>query len=472
MEKLNRRDFLRLSATVGAGAVLAACQPAAPAAPPAAEQPAEKPAEQPAEKPAAAAEQVTVILMDWGGETYPKAWEEVGPQFLEENPGIDVEYQQSPDQWVEKLTAMYVAESPASPDIFAHCCWQAKQFYEAGQVLGLDAYWDTMSADDIADFPTNVIPFWTDIHTGELYSVPKYQGNLQIFVNMEVAKAQGVTDLPTSYGDHWTPERYRDVAMQMTLGEEGTPERQYGAWKYAWSDRNTPFLNSNGGHFVNPDDDTEDWLYKDEALEVLELWRVMRQDDHTMPGPVEVAGETRGRNMFPVQKITTMEEGAWALKEMSTNCTFEWDLVPTYSWPVQTTTLATTDGWSIWKKSTHVDASWELLKFLMSPTYATAIIKAHFLQPSRLSLMDAYLQILREQAPALENVNLELFKEARGEEIGVPMELHYDETTFTEIMKPVFEQVYDLGKAGVDAIAEASMEVTEALRELKARQQG
>jgi ABC-type glycerol-3-phosphate transport system substrate-binding protein len=262
------------------------------------------------------------------------------------------------------------------------------------------------------------------------------------------------------------------VLQKLTKGELGTPERVYGGGRYAWSDRNTPFLNSNGGHFVNPDDDTDCWLGKPAALECLEFWRVIKQEDHAMPNPAEVAGETRMRNQFPAKKIATMEEGAWALREMSDECQFPWDVAPTYSWPVKITTLATTDGWSVWKEAKNLDAVWELLVFLMSPTFGKAIAKAHFLQPARLSLMDDYIQILRQEKPVLEDVNLELFKEAREGNLGVPMELHYDETTFMEIMRPVFEQVYDLGKAGVDAIEDACGEVTEALRELKAKRSG
>ena len=466
MGKLNRRDFLRLSAGVATGAVLASCQPAAPAAP---AQPAEKPAEVPAEKPAAKpAEQAYIKYYDWGGETYPRAWQEVGSQFSDAHPDIRVEYFQNPDEWREKVTAMFVAKSSAVPDIISHCCDDAKKFFEAGQLLDLKPYWDQMPADDVKDFPENQITFWTDKATGALTAVPKYQGNLMIFINKDHAKEQGV-DYPTKYADRWSPADYREAIGKLSTGEVGSPDRIYGGGRYMWSDRNTPFLNSNGGHFINPDDDTECWLGKPEAMECLNFWASLINEDHSIPTPAEVAGEDRMRNLFPVKKLASMEEGAWALNDMSQNAPFPWDVAPTYSWPKQTTTLATTDGWSVWSGSTVADAVWELLVFLMGKTYGKAIAKAHFLQPSRLSLMDDYISIIRQEAPALEDVNLELFKEAREGNLGLPMELYYDQTTATEILRPVFEQIMLLNKTTVDeAIPGACDELTEKLREMKA----
>jgi multiple sugar transport system substrate-binding protein len=468
MGKLNRRDFLRLSAGVATGAILASCQPAAPAAP--AEKPAEKAAEKPAEKAAEKpAERLHIKYYDWGGETYPRGWQEVGDQFNDAHPELNVEYFQNPDQWREKVLAMFVAKSDAAPDIISHCCDDAKKFYEAGQLLDMKPYWDTMPADDVADFPENQIVFWTDKVDGALTATPKYQGNLVVFVNTGFAEEAGVT-FPTKFADHWSPDEYREAIAKLTTGDRGTPEAVFGGGRYMWSDRNTPFLYSNDGHFINPDDDTECWLSKPEAMECLNFWSVLINEDHSIPLPTEVAGETSMRRLFPVKKLASMEEGAWAIRDMSDNAPFPWDIMPTYSWPVRTTTLATTDGWSIWKESPHPDAVWELIVFLMGKTYGKAIAKAHFLQPARLSLQSDYIQIIRQEAPVLEDVNLELFKEAREGDLGWPMELYYDQTAATEILRPVFEQIMYLGKTTVDeAIPGACQETTEKMQELKAR---
>ena len=468
--KLNRRDFLRLSTTVAAGVILAACQPATPQA---VEEVVKESAAAEEKVPAKAAEQVLVKYMDWGGARYPKAWEEVGPGFEADNPGIKVEYQPVPDQAQEKVMAMFVAKSPSSPDIYAQCCDRAKLFWEAGAFMDLMPYWDNVPDSDKNDFPQNATDFWT--MDGALVSVPKYQGNMIVFVNMDMAEEAGITSLPKTWDDAWSPEEYREILQKLSKGELGKPGRVFGGSRMVYAnngDRDHPFFASNGGNAINPDDDTEMWIGRPEALEVIDFWRVVRAEDHTMPLPEDVAGDMRMRNNFPAKLVASMEEGVWALSEAALNSPFRWDIAPQYSWPKQKTTLATTDGFGVWKETPNPDAVWEVLVFLMSPTYAKAIAKADGLQPGRLSLMDDWAKIMRDTQPKFENVNLELFKEARERELGVVMELAYDQTTYNELMKPAYEDVLLLGKGGVEIIAEAADKITEKLKEIKAKREG
>jgi multiple sugar transport system substrate-binding protein len=467
---LDRRDFLKLSAVAITGTVVAACAPAATPAPAVEQQPAAKVEEEPqAEKPAAPAEKIHLNYMDWGGETYPKAWEEVGTQFLEAHPDIDVEYMHQPDGANEKVITMYVAESDAAPDIFGHCCEHARRFFEAGQCLDLMPYWDTLPSEDVDDFDPNVIAFWTDQESGALFSVPKYEGNLVIFINLDMVKEAGIT-WPTSWDDPWTPDEYREALMKLNQGEVGQPGRVFGgaAW-WGYEGRWDPFYHSNGGRAYNPEDNTECWLGTPEVQECLEFWRVLRWDDFSMPSPQDAGGERSPSRMFPPKITATSEDGSWFLRTAADQCTYPWDIIPLYTWPEGVKTLATTDGWLVWQKTKYPDAVWELLLFLMSPVYAKATAKHQFLQPSRLSLMGDYIQIIRENMPVLEDVNLELFKESREKLLGVPKDLCYDETKAREILYPVIEQVFLLGKAGVDAIATACDELTTELREMKAQ---
>lgn len=461
MRRLNRRDFLRLSTAAVTAAMMVACQSTATPAPMEKEEKSEE------ERPAAPVEKVHILYQDWPEESYRQAWQEVGHIFTDTRPNIEVEYRGRPDGYREKLLAQFVADT--APDIFETCCADGRLFWEAGNLLVLDPYVEkTISEEDMKDMPANQIKFWRAPGTHELYGWPKYQGNLMIFINLDMAKEAGVT-YPQKWDEAWSPEEYREVLKKLTKGELGQPGQIYGGGRYQWSDRNTPFLLSNGAHFVSPDDDTECWLGKPEAQEVLEFWRVLRWEDHTMLNPAEVAGETSMRDQFPAKQTATMEEGAWALREMSDTCGFPWDIAPTYHWPKMITTLATTDGWSIYAKTKYPDTTWELMLFLSGPIYGKAIAKAHFLQPARLSLMDDYLKILRQEKPSLEKVNLEVLKEARERNLGYPMELYWNQPIAEEILKPVFQQVFGLGKAGVDAIAQACNELTERLRAEKAK---
>ena len=463
MRRLNRRDFLCLSAAAATGAMIMACQSTATPAPTEKEME-EKPEE---ERPATPAEKVHILYQDWPDESYRQAWQEVAHIFTDAHPNIEVEYRGRPDGYLEKLLAQFVAGT--APDIFETCCAAGRLFWDTGNLLVLDPYVDkTVSEEDMKDLPANQIKFWRAPDTNDLYGWPKYQGNLMTFINVDMAKEAGVT-YPQKWDNAWTPDQYREVLKKLTRGELGQPGRIYGGARYQWSDRNTPFLLSNGAHFVNPNDNTECWLGKPEAQEVLEFWRVLRWEDHTMPNPAEGGEEAHMRSQFPARKIATMEEGSWALREMSELCPFPWDVAPLYHWPRGIHTLATSDGWHIWQETKSPDVAWELMLFLSGPVYGKAFAKAHFLQPARLSLMDDYIKILREQAPPLEKVNLELFKEARERDLGYPMELYWNQSMAEEILKPAFQQVFGLGKAGADAITQACDELTERLRAEKAK---
>lgn len=424
----------------------------------------EKPTE---EKPAPPAEKPRLLYQDWGGETYPRAWQEVEHIFTDAHPKIEVEYQMRFDDYLGKLLAQLMTGT--APDLFETCHADSRFLWKMGNLLVLDPYVEkSLSEEEMKDMPANQMEFWRAPDTNDLYGWPKYQANLMIFINLDLADNAGVT-YPRRWDEAWTPEQYREVLKKLTKGELGRPGRIYGGGGYQRSERNTPSLLSNSAHSVNPDDDTECWLSKPEAQEVLEFWRVLRWVDHTMPNPPEVVGEMRLCNQFPARQIATMEEGAWALPEVADKCQFPWDVAPTYHWPKMTTTMATTDGWSISAQTKYPDAAWELMLFLSSPAYGKAIARADFLQPARLSLMDDYLKILRQEKPALEKVNLEILKEARERNLGFPMELYWNQSLAEEILNPVFQEVFELGKAGVDAIAEACGEVTKILRADKAK---
>lgn len=450
--KLSRRDFLRLAAVSITGAMATACQ-ASVTPIPTGEKGEEK-------KPSKPAEKVQIIYQDWADESYTQAWQEVEHVFADAHPDIEVKYLGRTKDYLGKLLAQLV--TGAAPDLFETCRADWRLLWKAGTLLALDSYIEeAISEEEMKDFSASQVKFWRASGTDdELYGWPKYQGNLAIFINLEMADQAGVS-CPSGWDEAWTPEQYREVLKKLTEGDS------HGGGRCQRFDLDTPFFLSNNAHFVNPDDDTECWLGRPEAQEVLEFWRVLRWEDRSISTSMELADEAHIGDQFSAQKIATMEGGSWVLREVSEKCQFKWDVAPLYHWPKGLYTLATTDGWHIWKESKHPDEAWELILFLASPVYSKAIAKSNFLQPARLSLIDNYIQILREQAPSLKQVNLELFKEARERELGHPMELYWNQSIAEDILWPIFQQVFGLGEARVDAIAQACDELTQRLREDK-----
>ncbi len=153
--KLNRRDFLRLSAAAATGAVMASCAPATPiviekevikevpvekAVVVEKEVPKEVIKEVVKEVPVEKVVQQTVVVEKEVVKAPPPAeqvklrhqtrepemaeeeqllWNELYPRFQERNPHIEVEYIPMPPDFSEKIIAAAVAGN--APDTFGHC---------------------------------------------------------------------------------------------------------------------------------------------------------------------------------------------------------------------------------------------------------------------------------------------------------------------------------------------------------------
>jgi len=143
--KLNRRDFLRLSAAAATGAMMAACAPATPQLVQVEKQvPVEKKVVETVvverQVPVEKVIKETVVVEKEVVKAPPPAekvklryqtrepemaeeekllWDELYPRFQEQHPNIEVEYVPMPPDFSEKLIAAAVAGN--APDVFGHC---------------------------------------------------------------------------------------------------------------------------------------------------------------------------------------------------------------------------------------------------------------------------------------------------------------------------------------------------------------
>ncbi len=62
-------------------------------------------------------------------------------------------------------------------------------------------------------------------------------------------------------------------------------------------------------------------------------------------------------------------------------------------------TLATTDGFAVFSGTRQPEAAWELVKFLVGSDYGRAMAEAQLLQPARASLVNDWVEIVRQQYP-------------------------------------------------------------------------
>jgi len=446
--KLNRRDFLRLSAAAATGVILAACQPAATPAP---AKPAEKVEEKKEEAPPKPALKAKLVFqnraVEQGAlEARQNVWKETYPIFQEKNPEIEVDHKQSPPEFWEKLMAGFAAGN--APDVFELCCTNSYKAMEMGGALNVQPYidrdLDQLFMDDY--YPDQFKP-WTD-DKGNIHAMPRDSGAMLIYWNMEMFEEEGVDPLPKDYSNNIDHDEYTQIGMKFVKREE--PIR--------WATTNyglgpnwlTQFhLWAFGANMVDPNDRDVCVLDTDEAKECLEWQREALWDKHTFAyGWAASAAGLHPEAIWMGERSAMIEIGPWSLLPL-TKATFKWDLAPIPDGPRGTHTgFNSVDSFQGFSGTKSPDATWEVLKFLASADYEKSYAKHTYRQPCPNRLNEYWVNIMREQEPRMVDVNMEVYAKAR--ELGHPEEMfHNDAVCKNEILGPAFEKVMLLGEEPV-----------------------
>jgi ABC-type glycerol-3-phosphate transport system substrate-binding protein len=247
-KRLNRRDFLRLSA-VGAGSVaLAAC--AAPVAPASSGQQ----ASEAGDAPAAAATEIR--FTHWWGEQFQQYI-----PLLEEKSGIKAVEEPSPySGYFEKLLTQLVAG--VGPDFMLLDANEFGQFWPSGTVAPMDDYLAAASIDNEKwNVPQNEENGWEGQTMGlSLFTMQ----DLILHVNKDLADEAGMTEsLPvwdSENFDNWQWDDLVEWAKQGTkINADGTVE-QYGlaANVAGFGDLHRTLITSNGGAILD-----DEWNFQE-----------------------------------------------------------------------------------------------------------------------------------------------------------------------------------------------------------------
>ena len=455
--KLNRRDFLRLSAVTATGAVIAACAPTAPQI-----VEVEKPVvvekevvkEVPVER---VVEKVVTVtpkpvekaeLMCMSGVVDEVWYGECLPYFNERYPHIKVDNVGGVSE--EKLIAAFVAGN--APDVFAGAAERAVRYQETGQLLDLTPYMNRdLTQEDFDDWYEEQLGCWrrTEPPVGQFF-LPKYAGTLIIFYNVEFFDEEGVDRPPRRWKDAWNYDEYLEAMLKFVKKDASGKIIRWGSWGFIGRERAQMHLNGFGGHFVDPEDNTRCALGDPPAQEAL-WWLYDRTwKDNSYPQAPQV-GDLNRYEVICTGMTAMMEEGAWGLQRITDMCAkIKWNISPFPKGPAKQVTLACTDGYGIWEGTKYPDAAWELEKFVCGSFFGKIQAKTRLKMPSRKSLLTYWYQIGREQYPALEDVDLEIFGDGLLQGYGTIQEFYKDTAGSAEVYNPVFESIYWVGDTTPD----------------------
>jgi multiple sugar transport system substrate-binding protein len=225
-KRINRRDFLRGSAAVTAGAFFTACVPAPP---PSQEQEAAQGQEAAANQEAVsqASAEGTIEFWDWDHEPRVIFTEQLVSEFEKANAGIDLKY--NPLGWTDIETKLLTVATAGSGPAFSnvHYFWR----YDLQRAKVLAPYPDTLfDWDKLVSTPFN-----RDPETGNIYTSDFCFYCDQVYFNMELLEAEGIKpeDIPTNWDD------FIAMAQQLTKTDANGKITQVGCslndyWAREW----------------------------------------------------------------------------------------------------------------------------------------------------------------------------------------------------------------------------------------------
>ncbi len=443
---LSRRDFMRLAGAAAAGTALAACAPPGPQSRPEADD----------------GQKVQLVYQDWRTEWFPDMAQEMLAEFHAQHPNIRVFYTPDPDGLAEQMPLDM--EAGTAPDVLQGCCDSLPAWGQKKYLLDLRPFVEAdIDRQTIADWdPAQYRAFFTA--DGRQFALPKYHGALALYYNKTLFTAYRV-DYPDQ---SWTHDDYLEAMKKLTRerSASGQPKLWGGMMDVAW-ERIQVHVNAWGGRFVSPADSRQSMMALPQSLEAMEWLRARMWDDRVMASFLDVQ-RVETRQAFIDQKIAMVEDGSWALKDILANARFRVGVAPFPAGPVRRATLATTDGFAIYAGTRHPEAAWELLKFLISPDYGRAMARANFLQPARESLVDEWVQIIRDEFPTeTKEVDLAAFADGHRQGYSVTAEIFANMGDASRLAKAAWEQIYTLGQAPVDTMKEVSAAIEAAQRNVE-----
>lgn len=366
------------------------------------------------------------------------------PWFSERHPEIDARYEMGAHPTIrERLTAHMVAGD--CPDIFGTCCSDSTFFIQQGQTLNCQPFIDRDNWDTSDFHPLQFRPWKLE---GDIYCLPTYTGIMALTYNKDMFDEKGVEYPPTEWGE-LTFDEYHELCNKFVKRDEplewGSTHYGFGAnWLSQY------WLRGFGAFMVDPDDWDVCGLCSPEALECIEMMRKMVHDEHSFAYGGEMGG-VGAPAMFNAGRTAMLEIGSWNLNNTRQGADFAWDVAPLWGGKGGPTSHVSVDGNSIWAETAYPEEAWILLSELTSPESEMMMGG----QPSRVSLTDWWVNNMRAEYPAFEDVNMEVYTQVGPLGIGEPEEMFTNDNECKRtILGPAFEQVVLLDKAPAELICE------------------
>jgi multiple sugar transport system substrate-binding protein len=198
-----------------------------------------------------------------------------------------------------------------------------------------------------------------------------------------------------------------------------------------------------------------------EALAAFRWLRERMWSDRVMATFLDV-NNVETRQAFITERLAMVEDGSWALKDILSGANFRVGVAPFPAGPARRVTLATTDGFGIYAGTKYPEAAWELVKFLISKDYGRAMARANFLQPARASLVDEWVNFIREEFPErTKEMNLAAFADGHLKGYSVTAEIFANMAEARRLAYAAWDEIFTLGRGSVEQIEMVCRQIEE-----------
>jgi multiple sugar transport system substrate-binding protein len=339
----------------------------------------------------AAQDEVTIRLAGWSSsEAEDNALREAVDQFMEANPGVNVEIIFSPDHPTTMQTAF---ASGDYPEVFYIDSSVLPDWVAAGVVAPADD--NIVELDDI--YPSLQEVFTID---GTLYCPPKDFSTMTLQYNKDLFDAAGL-EYPTA---DWTWDDLRSAAEALTgTNEAGDPV--LGLVTPAELPRWLPFLYQAGGAIF--DEEGNVTLDTPEAQEAVEFYTGLVNDG--LAGAPSAVDAGWGGEAFGNGRVAMAMEGNWVINFLNEQYPdLNWGVAPLPAGPAGEATMAFTVCYGVAADNEHPEESWALVNFLTGPEGALTVAENSFgVMPARASAADAWVERFGEEmAPFVEGAEV------------------------------------------------------------------
>ena len=390
--RLNRRDFLKLSAGAASTLVLAACGGVAPQA---STGPTTSASQNTANTssatsaplaPSSNSSAVTLRLMTWAEGDTLALHQTAIKQFTDANPNISVEITSVPNaDYYTKLQTEVAGNSAA--DIVNIGEAYTTRWAASNVLVDLSQFINADTKFNVDDFFPNVLDNFK--YQGKLYVIPKDYVTWGLFYNKTLFDKAGIP-IPTDTLK-WDPSggKYLELAQALTV-KAGNRTTQYGTAVPAGWGYYMPRIWENGGRYLN-DDRTQCLLGEKPAVDAIQ-WIADLVNKH---GVAPTAESEQAGFGFASGKVAMTPQGSYLVPGLLKS-EFEWAVAPLPEGPKGRRSIMYSSGYGITSQSKNPEQAWKLVAF-MGREGSAVLAKPGFSVPSRRSVANQPGLFLNDQ---------------------------------------------------------------------------